>query len=82
MLEIKIAGPGCRNCEELGSRVKKVLEELQAEATVVKLTGYPEIAASGVMMTPGLIVNGKVICQGKVPSEGTIRTWLLEAMRS
>jgi small redox-active disulfide protein 2 len=82
MLEIKIAGPGCKNCEELASRVKSVLEELRAEATLLKITGYQEIAASGVMMTPGLIVNGKVLCQGKLPTEGIIRNWLLEAMRS
>ena len=82
MLDIKIAGPGCRNCEELAARVKRVLEELQIESTLVKLTDYKDIAASGVMMTPGLIVNGKVICQGKLPTEGIIKNWLLEAMRS
>ena len=82
MLEIRIAGPGCKNCEELASRVKKTLEGLQAEATVIKVTDYKDIAASGVMMTPGLIVNGKVVCQGKLPTEGVIRNWLLEAMRS
>ena len=79
MLEIKIAGPGCKNCEELSSRVHKVLEEMRAEATLMKITDYQEIAASGVMMTPGLIVNGKVLSQGRLPSEGTIRDWLLEA---
>ena len=82
MLDIKIAGPGCKNCEELAARVKRVLQELQAEATVVKITDYKDIAASGVMMTPGLIVNGKVLSQGKLPTEGIIRNWLLEAMKS
>jgi len=81
MLDIKIAGPGCNNCEELAARVKRVLEELQTEATLAKLTDYKDIAASGVMMTPGLIVNGKVLCQGKLPTERIIKNWLLEALR-
>ncbi len=82
MLEIKVAGPGCRNCQELEARVKQALAELQAEATVMKITDFRDIAAAGVLTTPGLIVNGKLLLQGKLPSVGIVKGLLLEAMRS
>ena len=81
-LEIRVAGPGCRNCQELEARVKQVLEELQAEATVMKVTDFKDIAAAGILMTPGLIINGKVVLQGKLPSVGIVKNLILEAMRS
>ncbi len=82
MLDIKVAGPGCRNCQELEARVKQALAELQAEGTVMKITDFKDIAAAGVLTTPGLIVNGKVLLQGKLPSVGIVKGLLLEAMRS
>ena len=82
MLEIKVAGPGCRNCIELESRVKQALEELQAEATVMKITDYQDIARAGIMMTPGLIINGKVVLQGKVPTVGVAKGLILESIKS
>jgi small redox-active disulfide protein 2 len=81
MLEIKVAGPGCRNCIELESRVKQALEELQAEATVMKITDYQDIARAGIMMTPGLIIDGKVLSQGKLPPVSALKTCIVEAMK-
>ena len=82
MLDIKVLGPGCRNCQELEARVKQALTELQAEATVMKITDYQDIAKAGIMMTPGLIINGKVVLQGKVPTVGIVKGYIVEAMNS
>jgi small redox-active disulfide protein 2 len=82
MLEVKVAGPGCRNCQEVKSRVAKVLAELKVESPIVELKEYQDIAAAGIMTTPGLIVNGKIVCQGKIPSEGLIKGWLTEALKA
>ena len=82
MLDIKVAGPGCKNCLEVKVRVARVLAELKVESTVRELKEYQDIAASGVMMTPGLIVNGKIVSQGKIPTEEQIKGWFLDAMRS
>ena len=79
MLNIKVAGPGCRNCQEVHARVVRVLEEMGLEATLLKLTDFKEIASAGILTTPGLIVNGKVVSQGKVPAEAAIRGWIEEA---
>jgi small redox-active disulfide protein 2 len=80
MLNIQVAGPGCKNCVELEARVKQAVAELGLEATVSKITGYQEIAASGVMMTPGLIVDGKVVLQGKLPTVGIVKNLLTDAL--
>lgn len=82
MLDIKVAGPGCRNCIELESRVKEALVELQAEATVMKVTDFKDIAALGILMTPGLVINGKVVLQGKLPTVAILRNMITEAGRS
>jgi len=82
MLDIQVAGPGCKNCQEVKNRVAKVLAELRVESTLRELKEYQDIAAAGVMMTPGLIVNGKIVCQGKIPSEGLIRGWFEAALKA
>jgi small redox-active disulfide protein 2 len=81
MLDIQVAGPGCRNCQEVKSRVAKVLADLKVESTVRELKEFQDIAAAGVLTTPGLIVNGRIVCQGKVPSEGLIRGWFEAALK-
>jgi len=82
MLDIKVVGPGCKNCVELENRVKNVVKEMQLEAAVSKISDFAEIAKSGVFMTPGLIINGKVVLQGKLPTEGIIKNLIADAMRS
>lgn len=75
-MEIKILGPGCKNCQALEARVKEVLAELGLEASVEKVTDMQEIMRYDVLMTPGLVVNGKVKVFGRVPSHDEIRDWL------
>ncbi|MGC8763956.1 MAG: thioredoxin family protein [Acidobacteriota bacterium] len=82
MLNIQVAGPGCSNCAKLEAKVKEALLRLGMEATVTKITDFRAIAAAGVLMTPGLIVNGKVVSQGKVPDDATLEKILREASGS
>lgn len=82
MLDIKVAGPGCKNCLEVKARVARVIDELKVESAVHEIKEFQDIAASGIMMTPGLIVNGKIVSQGKIPTEEQIKGWFLDAMRS
>jgi small redox-active disulfide protein 2 len=65
-LVIKILGSGCKNCITLADNVKKVLEELQLKADIIKVTDFAEITSYGVMSTPALVVNEKVVSYGKV----------------
>ena len=71
-MEIKVMGPGCMNCETLYNRVKEVLAEKGVEANVEKVTDMNEITNAGVLMTPGLVIDGEVKTSGKVPSKEEI----------
>ena len=77
-MEIKVLGPGCPNCQELEKRVKKALEELKVEASVVKVADIAEISKY-IMMTPGLVINEKVKHSGKpLPRVEQIKAWIGE----
>lgn len=67
-MQIKVLGPGCRKCETLEARTREALDGLGLEAEIVKVTEFADIAAHGVMSTPGLVVDGEVVVSGKVPS--------------
>jgi small redox-active disulfide protein 2 len=63
---IKILGSGCAKCNALEKATKAALEELKMDTAIDHLTDFAEIAAYGVMTTPALVVDGKVVSSGKV----------------
>jgi small redox-active disulfide protein 2 len=65
---IKILGSGCRKCIALGENAKAAAAAAGKEAEIVKVTDFAEIAAYGVMSTPGLVVDEKLLSTGKVLS--------------
>ncbi|QJA06519.1 thioredoxin family protein [Thermosulfurimonas marina] len=77
--EIKVLGPGCPRCESLYDHVVLALEELGLEATVEKVKDLGQIAAHGVVKTPALVVDGKVVSQGKVLSVEEIKKLLSQS---
>ncbi len=68
MKQLKVLGPGCSRCEQLAQLVRAASEELGLEYELEKITDFDKFIDYGVMMTPGLVVNGEVKVQGKVPS--------------
>ncbi len=79
MLSILVLGPGCYNCQKLEAMCNEIVKEKDIEAAVAKVTDLNQIHALGVMMTPGLLINGKVVSSGRVPSKSTLEQWILEA---
>jgi small redox-active disulfide protein 2 len=75
-MDIKILGPGCKNCVNLEQRTREAAGELGIEATFTKVTEYADIAGYGVMRTPALVIDEHVVASGRVPS----RTQLLELL--
>ena len=65
-MKIKVLGPGCKNCENLADNTKAALKELGLEAQIEKVTDFAEIAGYGILSTPGLVVDDKVVSSGKV----------------
>jgi len=75
-MKIKILGTGCPNCKMLEANTKKVLEELKIKANVEKVTDIPKIMEYGVMSTPALVINEKVVSYGRVLSSDEIKKFL------
>ncbi len=65
-MEIKILGSGCPKCRALESNARDAVKELGIEADIVKITKIKDIVDHGVMVTPALIVDGKLVSAGKV----------------
>ena len=70
---LKVLGSGCANCERLERATKCAAAELGIDATIEKVTDVNDILSYGVMMTPALVVNDKVVLAGRVASVGEIK---------
>ncbi|MEO0107766.1 MAG: thioredoxin family protein [candidate division WOR-3 bacterium] len=81
-MEIKVLGTGCPRCKEVEKRVMDVLAETGTTADVEKVTDIREFAQMGILSTPGLLINGKVKSQGRIPSKDEIKKWLEEERRA
>jgi small redox-active disulfide protein 2 len=75
-MEIKILGTGCTKCKSLESVTREVVAEMNLDATVTKVEDIMEIMAFGVMTTPALVVDGKVVLKGRVPSSSEVKQLL------
>jgi small redox-active disulfide protein 2 len=78
-MDIKILGSGCPRCEELKKRTINVLVELNIATNVEKVADIKQMMAYGILATPGLVINGKVKCAGRIPRPEEIKSWILEA---
>jgi len=77
-MEIRILGPGCPRCQEVEKRTIDVLAEMNIAADVQKVTDLQKIMEYKIMATPGLVINGKVKCSGKIPAKSQIKQWIKE----
>lgn len=74
--EIKILGTGCPKCKHLEQSVLNVLKETNMEATITKVEDIVDIMGFGVMRTPGLVIDGKVVLSGRLPSTNELKELL------
>ena len=81
-MEIKILGKGCPLCNRLEMITRLALEEANVEAKIEKVTDLNKIMEYDVFSTPGLVIDGKVMCAGKIPAVNTIKEWIVEANES
>ncbi len=79
-MEIKVIGPGCRNCKNLLAIVKQVVRDTGIEAEVIYLTDMADVMKTGIMQTPGLMINGKIKTVGRVPGLKEIKQFISEEM--
>ena len=76
MKAIKILGTGCANCRATTQRVEQVAKELGVSITLEKVEAMQDIVAYGILATPGVVVDGKVVHAGGIPTREKIADWL------
>ena len=77
-LQIQVLGQGCAQCDRLERDVIEVLSEIHLSADVDHVRDVKKIGTYGVMGTPALVINGKVMAVGKVPSKAQLKKWFSE----
>ncbi len=79
-MEIKVLGTGCPKCKALEKNAKEAVDELGIDAEISKVTEINRIMDYNVMVTPALVVNGKVKVSGRVPGSDDIKKLIQEEM--
>lgn len=77
---VKVLGGGCAKCNQLEAAAKAAMEELGLVPEVDHITDFSQIAAYGVMTTPALVVNGTVVCYGRVLTKEEVKPLIQKAM--
>jgi small redox-active disulfide protein 2 len=82
MLSIKVLGSGCENCKKVEAVAVAAVGNLGAEAQVIKVTDRAKIQEYPILATPGLVINEKLVCAGRIPSEAEVTTWIANALEA
>ena len=78
-MKVEVLGTGCAKCNKLYDEATRAVEASGVSAELVKVEKLDEIMAYGVMMTPALVIDGAVVCSGKVARASDIEGWLRSA---
>lgn len=76
MKNIKVLGSGCRNCEITANVIAAAARQAQVEIELEKVTDIAEIMSYGVMSTPGVVVDGRLVHSGGIPGPDQVRSWV------
>ena len=76
MKDIKVLGPGCKRCVETADMVQAQADKLGVQVTIEKVTDYAAIAGYGIVATPGIVIDGKVVHAGGLPKPDDLARWL------
>lgn len=82
MLQIKVLGPGCPNCEKVEAVAKKAIANFGVEAQFEKVSDFTEIMTYNVLATPGLVINEQLVSAGRIPNESEVMTWVANALEA
>jgi small redox-active disulfide protein 2 len=79
-MEIKVLGPGCANCKRIYQEAERAVAQAGVPATLSKVEAMEEIASYGILRTPGLVIDGKVVASGRIPLAPEIATMITTAL--
>jgi small redox-active disulfide protein 2 len=81
-MEIKVLGTGCAKCHSLEKTVKEVVAALKLDIKVEEIKDMKQIMQYPILMTPGLVINEKVVMSGKVPSKAEVERYIMNALKA
>ena len=79
LMEIKVLGTGCAKCMQLEKTVKEAVKELGIDAKIEDVKDIKKIMQYPILTTPGLVIDGKVVCSGKIPSKDEVKKYITSA---
>ena len=78
-MEIKVLGPGCAKCHQLEKTTREVVQELGIDVSIEEVKDIKKILQYPILTTPGLVVNGELVCSGRVPSKAEVTKFIINA---
>lgn len=79
MKDIKVLGTGCANCRNTVALIEQVAKDAAVPVAISKVDDMREIMSYGIMSTPGVVIDGRVVHAGGVPSRAKVAGWLTDA---
>ena len=75
-MQILVLGTGCAKCVQTEKIVREAVKRCESKAQVTKVSDMMEIVRHGVMSTPAVIIDGKIVCSGRVPTVEQVQSWI------
>ena len=79
-MKIKVLGPGCARCQQFEKTTREVVRELGIDAEVEEIKDMKKIMEYPILTTPGLVIDDKLVCSGRVPSKSEVTTLITNAL--
>jgi len=79
-MKIKVLGPGCARCHQLEQTTREVVKELGIDAEIEEVKDVKKIMEYPILTTPGLVIDEKLVCAGRVPSKSEVTTFITTSM--
>jgi len=79
-MKIKVLGPGCARCQQLEKTVKDAVKELGIDAEIEDVKDIKKIMEYPILTTPGLVIDEKLVCSGRVPTKAEVTTFITTAL--
>ena len=79
-MKIKVLGPGCARCQQQEKTAQEVVRELSIDATIEEVKDIKKIMQYPILTTPGLVIDDKLVCSGRVPTKAEVTTFITTAL--